>query len=236
MISKTTFAYYLVHMERDVPLSNAWKELLKEELTREYFPALTSRVRQEYLTRPVYPHPSRVFRAFELTEPHDIRVVILGQDPYHTRGVADGLAFSTLPGNRIPPSLVNIFKEIETEYGVPCEQNPNLERWARQGVLLLNAALSVREGEANSHADYGWHAFTDAVVASISRECEHVVFILWGAHAGKKEHLIDWTKHLVLMSVHPSPLSASRGFFGNNHFKQANEYLEKHGRGVVDWR
>ena len=193
-------------------------------------------MREEYLKGPVFPHPSRVFRAFELVKPEEIRVVILGQDPYHTPGVADGLAFSTLPDNPIPPSLQNMFKEIETEYGIPCERNPDLTRWAKQGVLLLNASLSVRSGEANSHADYGWHTFTDAVISAISKTQEHVVFMLWGAFAAKKEDRIDWEKHLTLTSAHPSPLSASRGFFGNNHFKLTNAYLKEHGRGEIDWR
>lgn len=224
----------------DVKIAPEWKKLLEEEFQKTYFKELRQRVREEYLQGTVgvgvFPHPSRVFRAFELTKPKDIRVVILGQDPYHTPGVADGLAFSTLPDNQIPPSLLNIFKEIEIEYKTPCNRSPDLTRWAAQGVLLLNASLSVRSGQANSHADYGWHTFTDAVISVISSTQEHVVFMLWGAFAGKKETLIDWTKHLILKSPHPSPLSASRGFFGNNHFKIANEYLEKQGRGAIDWK
>lgn len=222
-------------MSTDVKIAPEWKKLLKEEFQKPYFHGLAEKVRGEYLKGPVFPHPSRVFRAFELTKPEDVRVVILGQDPYHTPGVADGLAFSTLPGNPIPPSLQNIFKEIESEFGYRCERNPDLTRWAKQGVLLLNASLSVRAGAANSHAEIGWHAFTDAAIHAISEHGEHVVFLLWGAFAGKKEALIDWTKHLVLTSPHPSPLSASRGFFGNNHFKLANEYLQKNGRGEIDW-
>ena len=220
----------------DVKIAPEWKALLEEEFQKPYFKELAEKVRGEYLRGPVFPHPSRVFRAFELTKPEDVRVVIMGQDPYHTPGVADGLAFSTLPGNPIPPSLQNMFKEIESEFGYQCERNPDLTRWATQGVLLLNASLSVRSGAANSHADIGWHAFTDAAIHAISEHCEHVVFLLWGAFAGKKEVLIDWTKHLVLTSPHPSPLSASRGFFGNNHFKLANEYLAKNGRSEIDWR
>jgi len=208
----------------------------KEEFKKDYFKTLSEKVRSEYLTKTVFPHPSRVFRAFELVKPEDIRVVILGQDPYHTPLVADGLAFSTRPENTIPPSLLNIFKEIETEYGKPCNRNPDLTRWAKQGVLLLNASLSVRSGQANSHADYGWHTFTDAVISAISYTERNVVFLLWGSFAGKKEALIDGEKHLVLTSPHPSPLSASRGFFGNNHFKRANEYLQKHGRGEINWQ
>lgn len=223
-------------MGNGVRIAPEWKILLAEEFSKPYFKELAANVREEYLKGPVFPHPSRVFRAFELVKPEEIRVVILGQDPYHTPGVADGLAFSTLPGNPTPPSLQNMFKEIEAEFGTPCERNPDLTRWAKQGVLLLNASLSVRAGEANSHADLGWHLFTDAVIGAISARCEHVVFMLWGSFAGKKEALIDWTKHLVLKSAHPSPLSASRGFFGNNHFKFANDYLREHGRGEIDWR
>ncbi len=226
----------LFPVEHSVRIHPEWKRLLDAEFSKPYFSELSERVRTEYLSGSIFPHPSRVFRAFELVKPEDVRVVILGQDPYHTPGVADGLAFSTLPSNSIPPSLLNIFKEIEAEFDTPCNRNPDLTRWARQGVLLLNASLSVRSGVANSHADYGWHTFTDSVIGAISREQEHIVFLLWGAFAAKKQDLIDSTKHLVLTSVHPSPLSASRGFFGSNHFKLANEYLKKHGRGEIDWR
>lgn len=219
----------------NVKIREEWKQLLEEEFKKPYFNQLTEKVRREYLEKVVFPHPSHVFRAFDLVAPKDVRVVILGQDPYHTKGVADGLAFSTLPNNPIPPSLQNIFKEIESEFGVACDKNPDLSRWAQQGVLLLNASLSVESGQANSHAEYGWHTFTDAVIKIISETQEHVVFLLWGAFAGKKESIIDWENHLVLTSPHPSPLSASRGFFGNNHFKLANEYLEKHDRGAIDW-
>lgn len=218
-----------------VHIADEWKKLLSTEFEKQYFQELSEKVRGEYLAGPVFPHPSKVFRAFELVKPEEVKVVILGQDPYHTPGVADGLAFSSLSNNRIPPSLLNMFKEIEDEFGITCEKNPDLTRWAKQGVLLLNASLSVRSGEANSHADYGWHTFTDAVIQTISNTQEHVVFMLWGAFAGKKEDLIDWEKHLTLTSPHPSPLSASRGFFGNNHFKLANEYLKEHGRSEIDW-
>ncbi len=220
----------------EVKIAPEWKRILEEEFQKPYFAALAEKVREEYLQGPVFPPPSKVFRAFELVKPEEVRVVILGQDPYHTPGVADGLAFSSMPGNPVPPSLSNMFKEIEAEFGIRCERSPDLTRWAKQGVLLLNASLSVRSGAANSHADFGWHLFTDAVIAAVSRASEHVVFILWGSFAGKKEALIDWTRHLVLKSAHPSPLSATKGFFGNNHFKIANEYLVKHGRGEIDWR
>jgi uracil-DNA glycosylase len=221
---------------QEVKISNEWRELLSEEFDKDYFVDLRKKVRSEYLRGPVFPHPTKVFRAFELVKPNEVKVVILGQDPYHTPNVADGLAFSSLPENTIPPSLLNIFKEIESEFDTPCERNPDLTRWAEQGVLLLNASLSVRSGAANSHADFGWHTFTDSVIHAISEKENRVVFMLWGAFAGKKVDLIDSTKHLVLTSVHPSPLSAHRGFFGNRHFKTANEYLKNNGRGEIDWR
>ena len=218
----------------DVKLPDCWKKILAPEFEKEYFKRLSERVRSEYVSGPVFPHPKNVFRAFSV-EPQDVRVVILGQDPYHTPGVADGLAFSTPAGNRVPPSLQNIFKEIEVEYGTR-NKNPDLTRWALQGVLLLNASLSVRAGAANSHAEYGWHQFTDAVIRTISETQSHVVFMLWGSFARKKAALIDATKHLVLESAHPSPLSAHNGFFGNGHFKKTNEYLVAHGRTPIDWR
>ncbi|MFQ5540793.1 MAG: uracil-DNA glycosylase [Candidatus Paceibacteria bacterium] len=222
----------------DVNIVPEWKALLRAEFEKPYFKELSERVREEYLKGLVFPHPSRVFRAFELVKPEEVKVVILGQDPYHTPGVADGLAFSTKPGNSVPPSLQNMFKEIDAEFGAGYakKNDPDLTRWAKQGVLLLNASLSVRSGQANSHADYGWHVFTDAAIHALSESQEHIVFMLWGAFAGKKEIIIDWTKHLVLKSTHPSPLSANKGFFDNNHFRYANEYLKKHGRGEIDWR
>jgi len=219
----------------EIQFPEAWKPLLAAEFEKEYFKELTAQVRTEYLEKQVFPHPKYIFRALASCAPRDVKVVILGQDPYHTPGVADGLAFSTLPGNRVPPSLQNIFKEIESEYGGMVDKNPDLTRWASQGVLLLNASLSVRSGEANSHADYGWHTFTDAIIQSISESQDHVVFLLWGAFAQKKEMLIDTQKHFILKSVHPSPLSAHRGFFGCGHFKKANEYLREHHRTEIDW-
>lgn len=233
----------MAEKSQDVRLSNEWKRFIAGEFDKQYFKDLTQKVRGEYLTKTVFPQPKNIFRAFELCSPKDIRVVILGQDPYHTPGVADGLAFSTQSSNQaqdqIPPSLQNIFKEIESEFGQelkePCNKDPSLERWAMQGILLLNASLSVRKGEANSHADYGWHTFTDAIISAISKHDKHVVFMLWGAFAREKSLLIDETKHFILTSVHPSPLSAHRGFFGNNHFKKANEYLKENNREEIDW-
>lgn len=196
---------------------------------------LDKKVEKAYEEIAVLPNKEKIFRAFELCAPEDVRVVILGQDPYHTPGVADGLAFSTLAINAIPPSLRNIFKEISEEYGTQVRTNPDLSDWAKQGVLLLNTSLTVEAGIANSHADFGWHEFTDAVIKAISDQYEHIVFILWGNYAREKRALIDSAKHLVLESPHPSPLSAHRGFFGNDHFKKANAYLIQHGQDSIDW-
>lgn len=222
-------------MEPDVRIEPHWKILLKDEFEKTYFKELTKKVRSEYLAGAVYPAPKYVFRAFEYCEPKDIKVVILGQDPYHTPGVAHGLSFSTESNNQIPPSLLNIFKEIELEYGSPTNKDPDLTRWAKQGVLLLNASLTVKAGQANSHADYGWHYFTDAVIRTLSETQEHIVFMLWGAFAGKKEAEIDPKMHRILKAPHPSPLSAHRGFLGCNHFKLANEYLKENGRNEIRW-
>jgi uracil-DNA glycosylase len=216
-------------------LRDEWKKLLAEEFSKDYWKSLTERVKAEYQKEKVFPHPKHIFRAFEACAPQEVKVVILGQDPYHTPGVAHGLSFSTESTNPVPPSLQNIFKEIALEFDTPVSKDPDLSRWAKQGVLLLNASLTVRSGMANSHQDYGWHTFTDAVIRAISSETEHVAFMLWGSFAGKKAEFIDEKKHLVLRSAHPSPLSAHRGFLGNGHFKRANEYLEAHGREAIDW-
>jgi len=212
-----------------------WRNLVSEEFDKLYFEGLTKKVREEYLNKAVFPPPKQIFRAFELCVPKDIRIVILGQDPYHTPGVADGLAFSTHSKNKVPPSLQNIFKEIELEYDGLCSYDPDLTRWAKQGVFLLNTSLSARSGIANSHADYGWHRFTDAVISAISDNDNNVVFMLWGAYAQKKVELIDQDKHLILTAPHPSPLSAHRGFLGCNHFKLANTYLKEHNHKEIDW-
>jgi uracil-DNA glycosylase len=221
--------------QQQVKIPPAWKALVDDELSKPYFTELTKKVREEYLSSTIFPHPSKIFRAFDYFEPADTKVVILGQDPYHTPGVAHGLAFSTEATNSVPPSLQNIFKEIELEYGAPINKSPDLTRWAKQGVLLLNASLTVKSGLANSHADYGWHIFTDAVIKALSEKEQHIVFLLWGAFAGKKESEIDFTKHEILKAPHPSPLSAHRGFLGCNHFKLANEYLIQNNRAEIDW-
>ncbi len=225
----------MAEQEKQVRIAAAWEPLLKEEFAQPYFAQLREKVRLAYLSGKVYPHPSRMFRAFDRCAPKDVRVVILGQDPYHTPGVADGLAFSSFPQNPIPPSLENMYKEIEAEFGRVCPRTPDLTHWAEQGVLLLNTALTVESGRANSHAEIGWHTFTDAVIRILSCEEAHVVFMLWGNNARQKRALIDTSKHLVLESPHPSPLSAHKGFFGNGHFKKANKYLGEHHRGEINW-
>lgn len=220
---------------QEVKIAPSWEPLLKEEFAKPYFKALREKVRTAYLREKVFPHPTRMFRAFDLCAPEDVCVVILGQDPYHTPGVADGLAFSSFPENPVPPSLLNMYKEIESEFGVTCARTPDLTRWAKQGVLLLNTSLTVASGMANSHVAYGWNMFTDTVIAKLSEKEEHVVFMLWGNNARQKRTLIDPTKHCILESAHPSPLSAHKGFFGNNHFKKANEYLKAKGRSEITW-
>ena len=219
----------------EIKIAPKWEALLQEEFEKPYFSALRQKVRTAYLNTKVFPKPGSVFRALNLCMPSDIRVIILGQDPYHTPGVADGLAFSSVPGNPIPPSLQNIYKEIEAEYGSTCVKSPDLTYLAEQGVLLLNASLTVESGMANSHSDIGWHEFTDAVMRIVSETQEHNVFMLWGNYARAKRSLIDHEKHLVLESPHPSPLSAHKGFSGNGHFKAANIFLTEYGRGEINW-
>lgn len=218
--------------EFDIP--HTWKILLSDELNQQKFTLLKSKLSIAYATEEVFPAQPQMFRALELCAPKGVRVVILGQDPYHTPGVADGLAFSSSAGNPLPPSLRNIFREIEGEYGT-CPKMSDLSGWAKQGVLLLNTTLTVEAGVANSHSACGWHEFTDAVIRSLSEKEEHIVFLLWGNFARQKRELVDGSKHLILESAHPSPLSAHKGFLGNGHFKKANEYLEKHKRGSIDW-
>lgn len=219
----------------DVHIHPSWKNLLQDEFAQDYFAKLASFVRNEYLTHTVYPPPKWIFRAFDECPLDKLKVVILGQDPYHTPGVANGLSFSANEGNPIPPSLLNIYKEIHAEFGTPIPQSPDLARWAKQGVLLLNATLTVQKSLPASHQGKGWEQFTDAVIKHISDSKEHIVFMLWGNFAKKKEVLIDWTKHLVLKSAHPSPFSANNGFFDNNHFRLCNEYLAEHEQAPIVW-
>ena len=219
----------------DVKIESSWKDVLKDEFDKEYFKKLSDFVKEEYQNKKIFPPGPYIFRAFNDCPFDKVEVVILGQDPYHTPGVAHGLAFSANEGQRVPPSLQNIYKEINKELGKPIPKSPDLSRWAKQGVLLLNATLTVEAGKAGSHQHKGWEEFTDAVIKTISDKKENVVFLLWGAYAQKKEELIDSSKHLVLKSAHPSPFSADRGFFGNNHFIKTNEYLKEHGKLEIDW-
>lgn len=219
----------------EVKIQKDWKELLQNEFNQPYFEKLISFVKSEYKNHVVYPPAKQIFSAFDFVPPQDVKVVILGQDPYHGPGQAHGLCFSVPQGIPTPKSLINIFKEIESDLGTPPPNHANLERWAKQGVFLLNASLTVRAGEAASHQNCGWMTFTDAVIKSISDNCKNVVFLLWGNFAKNKSTLIDTSKHLILTSAHPSPLAAYRGFFGCKHFSKANEYLAQNGKEVIKW-
>ena len=220
----------------NVRIDPSWKKELNTEFEKDYFQNLTDFVKQEYSNHKVFPPGKEIFAAFDHSTFQDTRVVILGQDPYHGPGQANGLCFSVHDGIAFPPSLVNIFKEIESDLGKPLPKTGNLERWADQGVLLLNATLTVRAHQAGSHQNKGWEQFTDEVIKIVSEEKENVVFMLWGGYAKKKSKLIDNSKHLILTSGHPSPLSANRGYwFGNKHFSKANEYLNDHGKKPINW-
>lgn len=209
--------------------------MLQTEFDQPYFAELAAFVRQEYRTARCYPPARLVFNAFEQCPFDEVRAVILGQDPYHGPGQAEGLCFSVPDGVPHPPSLQNIFKEIESEYGTPVPVSGSLLRWAKQGVLLLNATLTVREGRAGSHQGRGWERFTDAVIKAISDHRDGIVFLLWGSYAGSKATLIDADRHCILRCAHPSPLSAYRGFFGSHHFQLANDYLQKYGKRPIQW-
>lgn len=219
----------------DVKIEPSWKAVLAEEFEKDYFSNLTKFVHEEYRTAQIFPPGRQIFAAFDATPFNDVKVVILGQDPYHDVNQANGLCFSVNNGVAFPPSLLNIFKEIKSDIGTEIPQSGDLSRWAHQGVLLLNATLTVRAHMAGSHQGRGWETFTDAVIAHLAREREHLVFLLWGSYAIKKGAFIDRTRHLVLTSPHPSPLSAHRGFFGNHHFSRANEYLTAHGKIPIVW-
>lgn len=219
----------------DVKIEPGWKQRLLPEFEKEYFKTLIHFVKEEYTQHTVYPPGKEIFTAFDNCDFENTRVVIIGQDPYHGPGQANGLCFSVREGMRIPPSLVNIFKEIRNDLGKPIPTSGNLTRWAEQGVLLLNATLTVRASEAGSHQKKGWEEFTDAVIKELSEQKSNLVFLLWGAYAQKKGEMIDRAKHLVLMSAHPSPFSADRGFFGNKHFSQTNAYLKSKGLPEIDW-
>jgi uracil-DNA glycosylase len=220
----------------DIKMHSSWKPVLNEEFEKSYFKELIDFVKSEYTTKVCYPKGGQIFSAFDHCHFDQVKVVIIGQDPYHGPNQANGLCFSVNDGIPFPPSLQNIFKEIETDLNKPMPKTGNLERWADQGVFLLNATLTVRQSEAGSHQGKGWEKFTDAVIKQISAEKENVVFLLWGGFAQKKAALIDASKHHILKSGHPSPLSANRGFwFGNKHFSQTNEFLKSKGMKEIDW-
>ncbi len=222
---------------KDVQIEKSWGIKLKSEFNKTYFKNLCEFVHEEYSERKVYPHPKNIFRALDLCPFDDVKVVILGQDPYHGEGQANGLCFAVSEGVRLPPSLQNIYKEIMMDIGCPSllEGGGDLERWAKQGVLLLNSTLTVQAHEAGSHQGKGWEEFTDAIIKKLSDEREGIVFMLWGNYAKKKGSDIDWAKHLVLEASHPSPFSAYNGFFGCKHFSQANKYLHEKNEKVIEW-
>ena len=219
-----------------VNLGNSWDDLLREEFSKDYYLRLREFLKQEYSTKTIYPNMNDIYNALKYTSYEDVKVVILGQDPYHGEGEAHGLAFSVKKGIAIPPSLRNIYKELNTSLSCYIPNNGYLEKWAKQGVLLLNTALTVQKDNANSHSGKGWEILTDAIIKKVNQKSQPVVFMLWGNNAKSKAWFVDQSKHLVLTSVHPSPLSASRGFFGCNHFKLANEFLTKNGLKEIDWQ
>lgn len=218
-------------------LDENWKAVVGGEFDQPYMQSLKAfLLDQKQAGKHIFPKGSQYFRALDLTPIDQVRVVILGQDPYHGAGQAHGLCFSVQPGVRIPPSLVNIYKEMESDLGIPRANHGFLEHWARQGVLLLNSVLTVEEGRAGAHQGKGWERFTDRIIHAVAEEREHVVFILWGAYAQKKAAFVDQSRHLVLKSVHPSPLSAHNGFFGSKPFSKTNAYLQSHGLEPIDWQ
>lgn len=219
----------------EVRIEESWKQRLAAEFEKDYFVRLTEFIRSEYSRTTIYPPAKLIFNAFDSCPFEQVKAVIIGQDPYHGPGQAHGLCFSVCEGIPNPPSLQNIFKEIQSDLGTPLPPNGDLTRWANQGVLLLNATLTVQAHQAGSHQRRGWEEFTDAAIQCLNEERENLVFILWGAYAQKKGAFIDRNKHLVLTSAHPSPLSAYNGFFGNKHFSRTNEYLMAHGQMPIEW-
>lgn len=219
----------------NVRIDPSWKAELSDIFDTPAFRQTAEFARTQYATRPVYPPAGKIFAAFDACPFDKVKVVILGQDPYHGAGQANGLCFSVNPGVRMPPSLVNIFKEVNADTGAPFPADGDLSRWATQGVLLLNATLTVEADHAGSHQGHGWEEFTDEVIRRLSRDRDNLVFILWGSYAIRKSALIDPTRHLILTSPHPSPLSAHRGFFGNHHFSRANAYLTAHNQTPIIW-
>jgi uracil-DNA glycosylase len=222
-------------MPSEIKIESSWKNRFSDEFEKPYFQTLIDFVRSEYKSATVYPPGTEIFHAFDACPFDNVKVVIIGQDPYHGPGQANGLCFSVRDNVKMPPSLVNIFKEIHADLGKSFPHSGNLERWSNQGVLLLNATLTVRASSPGSHQNKGWEAFTDAAIRKISDEKKNVVFLLWGAYAQKKGEIIDRSKHLVLMSAHPSPFSADRGFFGCKHFSKTNDYLKQHGLDPIEW-
>lgn len=220
----------------NVRLESSWKALLEQEFAEPYFGELAAFVREEYAKNTVYPAPSHIFQALDCCPADQVRVVILGQDPYHGPGQAHGLSFSVQKGVRPPPSLCNIMKELRSDLGIDSPTHGDLSEWAKQGVLLLNATLTVEGGKPGSHQGKGWERFTDAIIKTLSSTQEHLVFVLWGKYAQQKEPLIDASKHRVLKAPHPSPYSASSGFFGSKPFSQINAYLEQHGKTSIQWQ
>ena len=219
-----------------IKLSNAWLKFLESEFEQDYMKSLKAFLTSEYKKKKIiYPATQNYFSALDLVPPEKIKVVILGQDPYHGEGQAHGLCFSVQEGVAVPPSLQNIYKELNSDLGIPIVKSGDLTRWARQGVLLLNSVLTVEKDRAASHQGKGWEQFTDKVISVVNENCDHVVFILWGAYAQKKAAFVNREKHLVLESVHPSPLSAYRGFFGSKHFSKANKWLKSNGQDEIIW-
>lgn len=219
----------------DVKIESSWKEALNEEFEKPYFKQLVEFVKSEYQTQTVYPPGNRIFSAFDFTPFNEVKVVIIGQDPYHGPNQANGLSFSVADGVRYPPSLQNIFKELNADLGIPIPQSGNLERWAKQGVLMLNATLTVRGSQAGSHQNKGWELFTDAIIKKLSDEREDLVFVLWGAYAQKKGSVIDASKHHIIKSAHPSPFSAYNGFFDSKPFSKTNEFLIQKNKEKINW-
>lgn len=219
-----------------VQFNNSWDILLKDEFQKPYYLNLRKFLVQEYKTQTIYPHMDNIFNALKYTDYKDVKVVILGQDPYHQPNQAHGLCFSVQKGVNPPPSLQNMYKEIHAEYGYPIPSHGELTYWAKQGVLMMNTVLTVRESQPNSHKGMGWEIFTDNVISLLNLRPEPMVFLLWGANARAKTKLITNPNHLVLQSAHPSPLSAYNGFFGNGHFKKANEFLKSRGMREIDWK
>ena len=219
----------------DVKIEESWKKVLTGEFDKPYFESLVKFVKDEYARHTIYPPGKKMFNAFDSCPFDAVKVVILGQDPYHGSGQAHGLCFSVQDGIAFPPSLQNIFTELKNDLSIPAPKSGNLERWAHQGVFLLNATLTVRARQAGSHQNKGWETFTDAVIRKLAEEKEHLVFLLWGAYAQRKGEFIDTNRHLVLKAPHPSPFSADRGFFGCRHFSKTNSYLEQHGKTPIQW-